>query len=356
MVHALEIRAGARAREVLMERGLRAQDVRAMAGAAGGPKWLVLGELDRFLFGTWLKEANQGVHLIGASAGAWRFAALATADPVGASLELEDAYIHQCFEKNPSPFDVSKVAMRVLTTFLNERSIGEILESHHRLCAVVVRAKNLLASTNRTLLTAGSGVAALSNVLSRRNLPRFFDSVLFHRESDPPPVGTEAGLARERVTLTLRNLKLAVLASGSIPMLMSGVGAIPEAPPGVYYDGGIVDYHLALPWRVRTGELVLYPHFARKVVPGWFDKFLPWRRPDAGYLDDVVLLSPSEEFEKSLPLGRIPDRNDFFKFSGKDEERIEAWVKSAKACRALAQEFEELAGSPADLRARILLL
>lgn len=350
MIDPLEIRAGRRAREVICERGLRARDVRVLSGAAGGPKWLVLGALDRFVFGTWLRDSEGPTHLIGASAGAWRFAALATADPVGASRALEDAYIHQRFEGKPEPYQVTTVAMGVLDAFLNEQTISEILQSRHHLCAVAVRARHLLASTNRTMLSAGSGMAALANALSRRTLPAFFESVLFHTPMREPPLAHEAGLARERVPLSSRNLRLAVLASGSIPMVMSGVGAIPDAPPGIYYDGGIVDYHLALPYDVAEGELVLYPHFARKIVPGWFDKMLPWRRPRADFLEDVVLVSPSAEFEQTLPLGRIPDRRDFHRFAGKDEERIEAWSKTARACQAMAERFEDLAGSPGKLR------
>ncbi|MCB0219467.1 MAG: patatin-like phospholipase family protein [Chrysiogenetes bacterium] len=350
MTQTLEIRAGKRAREVICERGLSASDVRVIAGAAGGPKWLALAELDRFLFGTWLGDADQPVHLIGASAGAWRFAALATRDCVGASHALQDAYIHQRYARRPGPFEVSKVAMGILGAYINEQTTAEILQSRYHLCAVAVRARHLLASTNRQALTAGSGAAALANALSRRTLPAFFESVLFHAPLSEPPLGEEAGLARERVPLTNRNLRLAVLASGSIPMVMSGVGAIPDAPPGVYYDGGIVDYHLALPYEVGEGQLVLYPHFARKVVPGWFDKMLPWRKARSGFLDDVVLLSPSAEFEQSLPLRRIPDRKDFYRFEGRDDERIDAWTQTAQACHVLAEQFEELAGSPKKLK------
>ncbi|MGV8769482.1 patatin-like phospholipase family protein, partial [Pseudomonas aeruginosa] len=59
-------------------------------------------------------------------------------------------------------------------------------------------------------------------------------------------------------------------------------------------DGGLLDYHLDLPYEDRG--VVLYPHFTDKVIPGWFDKGLPWRRGDAGRLQDVLLLAPSREY------------------------------------------------------------
>ncbi|MGE0672918.1 MAG: phospholipase, partial [Methylibium sp.] len=50
---ALRIYAGRSARAHLAEHGLRPQAVRVVAGAAGGPKGLVLGPMDRYLCGQW---------------------------------------------------------------------------------------------------------------------------------------------------------------------------------------------------------------------------------------------------------------------------------------------------------------
>ncbi len=47
----LALLAGPDAMAILRERGLRAEDVDVVPGASGGPKWLVLEGLDRFLFG-----------------------------------------------------------------------------------------------------------------------------------------------------------------------------------------------------------------------------------------------------------------------------------------------------------------
>ena len=41
------------------------------------------------------------------------------------------------------------------------------------------------------------------------------------------------------------------------------------------------------------------------MIPGWFDKFLPWRQAAINEVDNLVLLCPSEEFIADLPLGKI---------------------------------------------------
>ena len=76
----MQVFAGPRARARLLEAGLRADDVRAVPAAAGGPKGLVLIPLDRLLFGHWLHRAGGIVHLLGASIGAWRMASACLGD------------------------------------------------------------------------------------------------------------------------------------------------------------------------------------------------------------------------------------------------------------------------------------
>src|SRR5260221_9638336 len=64
----------------IREHGLRPQDIDIVPGAAGGPKGLGLARLDEWLFADWLAQGfalrRQPINLIGASIGAWRFAAV----------------------------------------------------------------------------------------------------------------------------------------------------------------------------------------------------------------------------------------------------------------------------------------
>ena len=51
MKSTLTIRAGASALRLLRTEGLTSNRVTTIAGAAGGPKWLALSQIDRVLFG-----------------------------------------------------------------------------------------------------------------------------------------------------------------------------------------------------------------------------------------------------------------------------------------------------------------
>ena len=107
-MNALQIHAGARARERLKERGLRPEDVRIVAGAAGGPKGLVLNPLDRLIFGQWLAGSTHTVHLMGASIGAWRLACATLNDPVSALGRLAEDYINEEFPTRPVGVSVAR--------------------------------------------------------------------------------------------------------------------------------------------------------------------------------------------------------------------------------------------------------
>ena len=84
-MNALHIHAGPAALRHLRAHGLQPADVGVVPGAAGGPKGLILGPLDRFLFGEWLPRAERELHLVGASIGAWRLASACLNDPVRAA-------------------------------------------------------------------------------------------------------------------------------------------------------------------------------------------------------------------------------------------------------------------------------
>jgi hypothetical protein len=120
---------------------------------------------------------------------------------------------------------------------------------------------------------------------------------------------------------------------------MEGVSEIPGALPGVYCDGGVIDYHLDLP-HSHPGRLALYLHFYDYLKPGWFDKKLAWRRPRPANVANTLLVSPSPDFVASLPNAKIPDRHDFTRYS--EAERIRIWREAVDRCRVLADEFAEL--------------
>ena len=124
---------------------------------------------------------------------------------------------------------------------------------------------------------------------------------------------------------------------------------MPGAPPGLYWDGALVDYHLLLPYqRQRPAErIVFYPHFNDFVTPGWLDKHLPWRRSPRAHpwLDDMLLVAPSPAFLATLPHGKLPDRQDFYRYGPDHAGRIRAWETAIARVRPVRRGGSRLDGA-----------
>ncbi|HSN22004.1 MAG TPA: patatin-like phospholipase family protein [Usitatibacter sp.] len=355
----LILRAGPRALERIRTHGLDPADVEIVPGAAGGPKGLGIAGLDRALFGEWLPRAPRVRHLIGASIGAWRFAAVCRSDPMPALADFARLYIAQCYPPRPSASFVSKCAREMLAELFTGREAEVLASPSYRLHILAVRGRWPLTRDSSWTTPLGFGMAAMANALGRRHLARFIDRTLFHDPRARPPFAAvgeatapDAGQSirfdafhTHVVALDAANLGEALMASASIPLVLEGVANIPQAPPGVYWDGGIVDYHLHLPYH-RAAGLVLYPHFIDRIVPGWLDKGMPWRRARGEWLENVVLVAPSREYLAQLPLGKLPDRNDFRRFAGDDEGRMRYWRTAVAESGRLAEAFLEFARRP----------
>lgn len=341
---ALTIRAGRRALQRLHDKPLSADDVHVIPGAAGGPKALGISGLDKAIFGDWLPAVPQERSLIGSSIGSWRFAAIASTDYPKAQLaRLADLYTSQRFAKGVSTAEVSRKSILFLEELLGGHEEYLLNHPFYRLNVVVVRSRGMLEHDTRGRLSLGLMNAISANMVSRRHLGRFMERGIIHDARLKTPVSKLVDFPSHEVALTRDNLLPALLASASIPMVMSGVRNIPGAPEGVYRDGGLLDYHLDLPY--EQPGIILYPHFTDKVVPGWFDKTLPWRRGDATRLQDVLLVAPSPEYLESLPDRKLPDRKDFEKYVGDDEGRERSWRRAIAESDRLGDEFMELVSS-----------
>ncbi len=315
-----------------------------LSGASGGAKWLAIGGLDRFLFGEFLQEERvRPLHLIGSSIGSWRMACLAQRDPRAALARGHHAYIYdQRYTVRPSTHEVTAVLTRALDALLGEHGVAEILSHpYFRLHVITAVGRGLASSNARATLAASLGLAAAANAFSRRSLALQFRRRIFHNAGSPSPFAHLQDLPTDHIALTANTLRDALLASGAIPMLLNGV-RIASAPNDVHWDGGVLDYHPDLDFG-RGDGLVLYPHFYPHVVPGWFDKRLPWRRAGAANFDRVLLVAPSPAFVATLPAGKIPDRQDFYAFD--DTERGRRWQASLDASERLGDALRELLAS-----------
>lgn len=353
----LRVQAGPRALARIRSHGLRAADIDAVPGAAGGPKGLGLARLDEYLFTQWLPkgvaEKGRRIDLIGASIGAWRFAAVCKGrDEKSTRLSLRafaTAYSEQKYPRRVDADFVSAYARELIDSLFRGHEDALLDNPLYRLHVLAVRGKGLLAREARGRTHAGFALAALANSAGRPHLARFMDRVWFHAGEATTGIGFPSDWDRfhtHHVALTPDNFGDALIASGSIPLVLRGVPDIVGAPGGTYWDGGIIDYHLHLPYP-RTEGLVLYPHFTHRIVPGWLDKALPWRKARGSWLDNVVLVSPTREYLERLPLRKLPDRGDFKRFVDDYDGRLAYWRLAMNESERLAAEFIALTESDA---------
>lgn len=335
-----ELRAGPRALQHIRSRGLEPRDVACIPAAAGGPKGLALLPLDRLLARHWL-DPEAPLELVGASVGAWRVAALAQPDAVAALDRVQHAYVHgQCYAGRPSTAEVSVACRRIARAALGDGPLQ--WRRRVSLGIVTTRARGPLQWRQDKL---AFGRAVLSNALSRRRLARYFERVVFRAGEGGWLWSGEPfdDFGAVRVPLDESNAEDALLASGTIPLLADPVHDIAGAPPGRYWDGALVDYHLLLPYgRITTGRgggVVLYPHFTPYVTPGWLDKHLPWRRAPRAHpwLEDVLLVAPTPEFLETLPNRKLPCRQDFYRYGPDHTGRIRAWETAIGECGRFAE-------------------
>ena len=354
-MHSLSFHAGPRALAHIRAHGLRAQDVAVIPAAAGGPKGLIFQALDQYLFGTWLAQAPRERALIGSSIGAWRMAAACHADPVAAFARLGELYTGQRYASaKPSPQDIDLVCKQLLQGFVGGYEHEVLNHAHYRLHLLAVRGiRGLAAPAHRRAELAGFAQAALLNLGARAGLARLLERVVISDARGAPAWMSEHfdSFTTHFSALDADNLGTALLASGTLPLIMQPVPGVAGAPPGSYWDGGIIDYHLALPYaRLPPGDIVLYPHFTEHIVPGWLDKGLPWRRaargPNRGWLDNVIIAAPTAAFLRTLPRNKLPDRKDFTHYGLDHDARIGAWNQAIGQGERLRDEFAAFAARP----------
>jgi hypothetical protein len=337
---ALRVYLGREAAHRIAETGWSPDLFDLLLGASGGAKWLILSQLDRLLFGDFLAGGRRPLSVLGSSIGSWRHACLTMPDPVAAIDRMQEGYLQQRYTAKPDAREVSEVSMGILEHTFGPDGARHLVE-HPRIRTHIItaRGRGPAGASSDALLATTMGAAALSNTVSRKLLRLHFQRVVFHSSRCPDDALQLDDFDTRHVKLSETNVRNALHASGSIPFVLTGERDIAGGPAGQYWDGGIIDYHFDLR-QFHTDGLVLYPHFGEQVFPGWFDKFLPWRRAATHRFERLVLLCPSDEFIASLPHGKIPDRGDFKRL--RRSERIAYWETCVERGRALAQDFAAL--------------
>jgi len=338
---AIEIYAGKTAYKKIKDEGLNADQISLIVGASGGPKWLVLSQLDQYLNNEFLSKASQPIELIGSSIGAWRMSCYAQKDPSSAIQRLTEAYSTVEYQAKPTRKEVSDSAAAILQHTLGSKGAADshhahIVNNHLRaLHVVTVRNRSLFNHESSWVQGLSLGLAALSNPVSSKVVEGLFPRVVFSQKTGSWPYrNLRLG---EQVALNEENLSASLMASGAIPFVLEPV-RVSGSKERLHWDGGLVDYHFEGPFK-SSADLVLYPHFYPKLIPGWLDKGLPWRRVNPEQYDNVVVLCPSKAFIDKLPDQHVPDRNDLKRYDTRT--RINNWQKVINDSEALVDAFHE---------------
>lgn len=328
----LQILAGKKAYAEIQQHGLRPERIKLMVGASGGPKWLMLSRLDQYLSEHFLPKITQPISLLGSSIGSWRMACYAQQDPLATFKEFEQLYLNQRYSDAIKPEEITVYIDKVLAQlFSRDRAQYIVSNPQRKLHIVAVRNRKLLNGHSKLAQGFGLLTAAVGNLASEKMVEALYPRVIISPKKSTAPYFIKP----ETIELNADILSNSLVASGAIPMVMSPA-KIPGGKDRWYWDGGLVDYHFSGPFNADDG-LVLYPHFFPKIIPGWLDKGIPWRKAKAENYDNVVMLAPSAEFIEKLPYGKIPDRKDFENLSNEDRESY--WHTVLEATNSLVDDL-----------------
>lgn len=346
----LDIYAGESALKKIKQEGFSQEMFTTMLGASGGPKWFTLFGLDKYLLGEFFKHRNSPLNLIGSSAGAFRFGALAQKDPVAAITRLATIYSETVYSDKADAKEITTKAKALLNAVYGKNGIDEIIENPiFKAHFIVAKCQGLTSFESKPLQFLGLLGSILLNRIDRNLLKHQYQRYVFHHPTSEIKINDHCQFDTFYQSLSANNLKDALLASGSIPMVMQGVKDIPNSPKGMYRDGGIIDYHFdvqvknADSQRKENEDLILYPHFNAQPKAGWFDKNLQ-RSVQSKHYQNVVMLVPSDKFIASLPFGKIPDRKDFTEMEA--ATRIQYWRTVLAETERLAESFDNFCQQP----------
>lgn len=334
----IEIHAGKTAAKIISEQGFKPELFTSFLGASGGPKWFTLFGLDKYIFGEFFKNRTQPLNLIGSSAGAFRSACFAQNDPVAAIERLAKSYSQTRYTSNkPTPAEITLKARALLDDVFGEHGVTEILNNPiFKAHFIVAKSNGFIASENKLIQLLGLSKSYMLNRVNRKLLGSQYERFIFGAPNSNLSITDSYNFKTQNIPLSQTNLKDALLASGSIPLVMQGVKNIAGSPQGMYRDGGIIDYHFDL--KINNPGLILYPHFNSEPKAGWFDKSLKRKVAPQNY-DNVVMISPSKKFVAGLPYGKIPDRSDFTKLDA--DTRIKYWNTVFSETEKLAEDFDK---------------
>lgn len=339
----LALWAGSRAYEKIQRDGLTPDCVSSIVGSAGGPKVLTLVNLDTVLFGDWLADRRRPLWLFGSSISAWRFACAVQPNPRIAFDRFGDLYIRSGLPPNATTLQVTEATQAMLAELLGNADMQRQLIEHpyYRLAITISKCKGLSASRNRWVLAGALGAAFVGNYVSSSLLRFFFNRVILHDPRELPPVSRVTSSDAVFSPLTLETIRDALAATTAIPFFIDPVEVVRDWPPGLYRDGGLMDYNFCA-LKLEHHGITLFPHFTSTLNASWFDKGLSplHKKFRKMFLENFLIVCPTSQFIQRLPYKKIPDRRDYRNLS--NFERIVYWKKVVAEGQRLGDQFAEL--------------
>ncbi|TFG92539.1 MAG: patatin-like phospholipase family protein [Syntrophobacterales bacterium] len=340
------VRAGKNVYENIQAGEFDFDNVTTYVGAAPGPRWLVASGFDLALLKSGVLGNKRPVILAGSSASALRFAAWMQPEPEKSYNKLIDSYIAMHFTKKDTPETILQTLHDLIDSYIDDDALSFALTNRkYRLAIMTARSKRLAASNIKWLQRLALGTAFVFNALNRRMIHRFFQRVVFHNSPILPYFCLNFDFRGQAIPLNEANFKHALLASSALPIAAAGVRDIYGAPGGMYRDGGLTDYHLNQKYSGGKGAVTLLFNHQKRLIPTWLDKPLSSRQPPEEYLENLLMVYPSNDFIRKLPYGKVPERGDFRKYADNPSKRKRNWRRTVETSKHLGDQFLELVES-----------
>ncbi|MFH1078991.1 MAG: hypothetical protein V1766_01800 [Pseudomonadota bacterium] len=176
----IRIKAGRKAYRLIKDSGFNFDQVAGYFGPAAGPRWLAASGFDLALIKHGMLGRSRPVSLIGASAGAWRFAAWVQPEPEKSYRTLMEKYITTIYTRTDTAATVLKSLHRIIDSYLEDDALPfAMANKQYRLALLTVRSKHMVASELRVIQALGLGLFFLFNALNRQAMHRFLSASSF---------------------------------------------------------------------------------------------------------------------------------------------------------------------------------
>jgi len=191
----IRIKAGQRAYKIIKDGGFNFDSISSYFGPAVGPRWLLASGFDLTLLTKGILGRSNAVHLIGSSAGAWRFAAWLQPQATECYRKLIDAYINVKYFRDDTPSTVFTKLTKLINEYLEDDALPFALANKkYRLSIITARGRGLVASENLWLQKIGLITCYLFNYFNRNNIYRFTERVVFYNGGKPAPFLLKAAI------------------------------------------------------------------------------------------------------------------------------------------------------------------